>query len=125
MASGFTEARSGFSQGAEAAFAALRKIDDMSPDERMFLFNGAGIWHIVHEYKPDYIFDILDHKEELLAQRVAVGDTLVALNGYRVNVTWVAKDKIHFDGVWESGPLRGRTLQNSTMKQLGLNHTIE
>lgn len=107
-----------FSDGAEAAFKALREIYDMPMEERYFLFGGAGLPNIVHEQTPEYIFDVLNHKDELLAQRLQIGDVINGRFGHNIIVTWVDKDQIHFDGIWDDGPNRGRVLSNRTLKDL-------
>ena len=107
-----------FMKGAKAAFEALRTIYDMPPDERYFLFEGAGLPKLVHEQTPEYIFDILNHKDELLAKRLQIGDVVYNKEGYNIIVTWVDKDQIHFDGIWDDGPNRGRVVSNRTLKEL-------
>jgi len=107
-----------FIKGAEAAFEALRTIHDMPPDERYFLFDGAGIPKIVHEQTPERVFDVLKNKEKLLAQRLHVGDVVTDENYHNVIVTWVSKDNIHFDGIYDDGPARGRTISNTTLQDL-------
>lgn len=107
-----------FSDGAEAAFKALREIYDMPQNERYFLFGGAGLPNLVHEQTPEYVFDILNHKDELLAQRLQIGDVIHNSAGHNIIVTWVDKDQIHFDGIWDDGPKRGRTISNRTLKEL-------
>lgn len=107
-----------FSDGAEAAFRALREIYDMPTEERYFLFGGAGLPNLVHEQTPEYVFDILNHKDELLSQRLQVGDIVVNSNGNNIIVTWVDKDQMRFDGIWDDGPNRGRVLSNKTLKDL-------
>ena len=109
-----------FSDGADAAFKALREIYDMPVETRNFLFGEAGLSSLVHKYTPDEIFTILNNKDSLLSQRLEVGDIVKNKMGNNIMVLWVAKDQIHFDGVWDDGPDRGRTISNKTLKELGV-----
>ena len=115
-----------FFDGAEAAFKALKEIYDMKAEDRYLLFGGAGLPNLVHEKKPEQVFEILNNKDRILAQRVKVGEVVCGKdkfgNTYNVIVTWVNSDKITFDGIIDSGPNRGRTLSDVTLEKDGLYH---
>lgn len=115
-----------FLDGAEAAFKALKEIYDMKAEDRYLLFGGAGLPNIVHEQTPEYVFDILNRKEEILAQRVKVGEVVCGKdefgNIYNVIITWVNSDQITFDGIIDSGPNRGRTISGATLEKNDLYH---
>lgn len=115
-----------FSDGAEAAFKALKEIYDMEAEDRLLLFGGAGLPNLVHEKKPEEVFEILNNKDKILAQRVKVGEVVCGKDkfghSYNVIITWVNSDKITFDGIIASGPDRGRTLSDATLEKDGLCH---
>lgn len=115
-----------FLDGAEAAFKALKEIYDMKAEDRVLLFGGAGLPHLVHEKNPEQVFEILNNKDKILAQRVKVGEVVCGKdkfdNIYNVIITWVNSDQITFDGIIDSGSNRGRTLSGVTLEKDGLYH---
>ena len=115
-----------FMEGARAAYRALREVHDMSEEDRLFLLEGKGLANLVCTTTPDYLFDILNHKEELFAQRMKVGDVIEDGAGNEYAITWVDKDRVHFDGVciFDTNK-RGRTIKYVTLKELGASKTGE
>ena len=107
-----------FSDGSEAAIKAVIEIYKMDLDNRKVLFGSDTLMKIITDYPIEDIFDILNHKEEKFSQCVKIGETVVTDYGENLIVTWVNRDRIHFDGIWNSGNLRGRTVSNVTLKDI-------
>jgi hypothetical protein len=112
-------------KGATAAFKAVEEIVKMSDEQRLYLFDSTDLSIILRRYSAECILNIVKHKEELLSQRVKPGDVLKTKDGNKIVVLWVAKDQKHFDGVWDDGPQRGRTIMYETASELGAKKDIE
>jgi hypothetical protein len=107
-----------FSKGSEAAIKAILEIYEMALDDRKVLFGSNTLMTIIADYPIEDIFDILSHKEEKFSQCVKTGEIVVTDYGEKLIVTWVNQDRIHFDGIWDSGNLRGRTVSNVTLTDI-------
>ena len=104
-----------FSTGSEAAIKAVIEIYEMALDDRRVLFGSDTLMKIIADYPIEDIFKILSHKEEKFSQCIKIGEIVVTDYGENLIVTWVNRDRIHFDGIWNSGNLRGRTVSNVTL----------
>lgn len=101
--------------GIQAGWDALREIYDMPTEDRYYLFEGAGLPKLVHEWEPKTVLSILANKDHLLQQRVNVGD-VIEREGIELIITYVYEDKLHFDAIITSGPLRGSVWKHTTLE---------
>ena len=113
-----------FRKGMAEAFEVMRQIYELPCEDMRTLFGESLPKLIVNKWTSDQIYDIMKNKKKILAQCVAPGD-VVSVLGNNIIITWVDKDRLHFDGIWDDGPRRGHVINNRTIEDLGAKKELE
>lgn len=93
----------------------LQSLYNMPSEERKIVFGDVGMMHIInHPESTPLYWDLLQHKEELLASHVHVGDVLKR-EDEEFAVTYVYPNGDKFDAITLTGAMRGNVIKETTL----------
>lgn len=107
-----------YQDGMKDSIKALHDIYILGDDKREFLFGSKNFLTIIGRYTPKEMIDILNKKEQLLAQQVLLGDVIEGPLSCCYLITYVYKDKIHFDCISLDDNTYGHAIEATSLKEL-------
>ena len=111
-------ANNAYQDGMNDSIKAIHDIYILGDDKREFLFGSKNFLTIIGRYTPKEMIDILNKKDQLLAQRVLLGDVIEGPYSCCYLITYIYNDKIHFDCISLDNNTYGHTVENTSLQEL-------